>query len=304
VDLSGEYEALGAVDARVPDPSGEADGRILVVGSGALVYGDQTGGGGGGAVDSVNGQTGVVVLDASDIGYDDTGTGVTAATVQAGIDQALTGTDARLQRIATRTQGQVLLAWDDFRRAAPVTNLDGDLAPSGQAWVLSDPTTDVFTIPSSGYAKKTGTAQQLAFVNVSTINASVFAWAQTENTTSSKRVGLVAAAVDVNNHVRLQLDTSNNMVLTKVIGGTAANLAAITTSPKNDRDVPNLYRLEVRQLTAGGAISVTAHINGTRYGSYSITDAAEIAALGTGFGLFGANAQWQGFWVTATEALT
>jgi hypothetical protein len=64
VDLSGEYEALGAVDARVPDPSGEADGRILVVDSGVLVYGDdQTG-----AVTSVNTQTGDVVLGASDVG--------------------------------------------------------------------------------------------------------------------------------------------------------------------------------------------------------------------------------------------
>jgi hypothetical protein len=44
VDLSGEYEALGAVDARVPDPTGEADGRILVVDSGALVYDDAGGG--------------------------------------------------------------------------------------------------------------------------------------------------------------------------------------------------------------------------------------------------------------------
>jgi hypothetical protein len=256
-----------------------------------------------GAVDSVNGQTGDVVLDASDIGYDDTGTGVTAATVQAGIDQALTGTDARLQRIATRTQGQILLAWDDFRRAAPVTNLHGDLAPSGQAWVLSDPTTSVFSIPSSGFVKGPST-QQLAFLSLSTINCSVFAWAQTENTASPRRVGLVAAAVDVNNHIRVQVDTGNNLVLTKVIGGTATNLVAVTTSPKNERDVPNLYRLDVRQLSSGGTITVTAHVNGTRYGSYSITDAAEIAALGTGFGLFGANAQWHGFWVTATEALT
>lgn len=39
---------------------------------------DQTGGGGGGAVDSVNGQTGVVVLDAGDVGADATGAAAAA----------------------------------------------------------------------------------------------------------------------------------------------------------------------------------------------------------------------------------
>lgn len=46
------------------------------------------GGGGGGAVDSVNGQTGVVVLDASDVGADATGTAAGLVSTEAGIRSA------------------------------------------------------------------------------------------------------------------------------------------------------------------------------------------------------------------------
>ena len=47
--------------------------------------------GGGGAVDSVNGQTGAVVLDAADIDYDNSGSGLSATDVQAAIDEIAAG---------------------------------------------------------------------------------------------------------------------------------------------------------------------------------------------------------------------
>ena len=47
--------------------SGQTDGYVVTVDSGELIFAAATGGG---AVDSVNGQTGVVVLDQSDIGLD------------------------------------------------------------------------------------------------------------------------------------------------------------------------------------------------------------------------------------------
>lgn len=53
-------------DTHVPDPSAQPDGKILVTASGALVYDDPPAGSG--AVDSVNGQTGVVTLGAADVG--------------------------------------------------------------------------------------------------------------------------------------------------------------------------------------------------------------------------------------------
>lgn len=66
----------------------DAQGRITAAANGS----------GGGAVDSVNGQTGVVVLEADDIDYDNLASGLTATDVQAAIDEvvadmaSLTGT--------------------------------------------------------------------------------------------------------------------------------------------------------------------------------------------------------------------
>lgn len=51
-----------------------------------------TGGGGGGAVDSVNGQTGTVLLDASDIPYNNTVSGLSATDVQDALDEISDGT--------------------------------------------------------------------------------------------------------------------------------------------------------------------------------------------------------------------
>lgn len=59
--------------------------------SSALIYPP---GGGGGSVVSVNGQTGVVQLDAVDIPYDNTTSGLTATEVQAAIDELATAVDA------------------------------------------------------------------------------------------------------------------------------------------------------------------------------------------------------------------
>lgn len=54
-------------------------------------YAAPVGGGGGGAVSSVNGQTGAVVLEAADIDYDNATSGLTATDVQAAIDEVAAG---------------------------------------------------------------------------------------------------------------------------------------------------------------------------------------------------------------------
>jgi surface protein len=121
------------VDARVPDPSGEADGRILVVDSGALVYDDASGG----AVDSVNGQTGDVVLDASDIGFDGTFSGIPATNVQDAIDilnfLVVHGTDSNV----ARPLNAPIVLWRGT--AVPANPIGGDLWDETQTFFSPDP---------------------------------------------------------------------------------------------------------------------------------------------------------------------
>lgn len=76
IQINVDVAARGPIgDPGVGVPIGGTTGQVLAKASGTdydAEWVEQTGGGGGGAVDSVNGQTGVVVLDADDI--DDTST--------------------------------------------------------------------------------------------------------------------------------------------------------------------------------------------------------------------------------------
>lgn len=93
-------------------PSGGTVGQILAKASGDD-YDTEWVSGGGGAVDSVNGQTGVVVLDASDVGAlpDDTAIPSTAADVGAIAAPASPATGAFLVWSGSAWVAQTLSAW-------------------------------------------------------------------------------------------------------------------------------------------------------------------------------------------------
>src|SRR5690606_38037835 len=80
------------------------DRKIYIGGSTDSWEDDPSIGGGGGAVDSVNGQTGVVEIEADDVPYDNTASGLTATDVQAAIDELevlVTGGGAAAYTIVT-----------------------------------------------------------------------------------------------------------------------------------------------------------------------------------------------------------
>ncbi len=75
--------------SHVPLPApGTAGNVITSTGDG---WASEPGGGGGGAVDSVNGQTGVVVLDAADVGADASGTAASAVSTHAALTSGVHG---------------------------------------------------------------------------------------------------------------------------------------------------------------------------------------------------------------------
>ena len=113
----------GTVVQTVVVPSGGTSGQVLVrTADGGLAWADQTGGGGsgGGAVNSVNGQTGIVVLDATDVGAQPAGnyatatelsdglaTKVNSSTYTTGLAGKVDTADARLTDARTPTDGSV-----------------------------------------------------------------------------------------------------------------------------------------------------------------------------------------------------
>lgn len=152
-DLRGTPGADG--DTHVPDPSGEADGRMLSVQSGALVYGDAPAGGGG-AVDSVNGATGAVVLDADDI--DDTATTNKFATA-AELAQIATATQpGDLAPVATSGAYGDLTGTPTLGTAAAAAATDFATAAQGALAATAVQPGDLATVATTGaYSDLTGT---------------------------------------------------------------------------------------------------------------------------------------------------
>ena len=85
--------------SHVPLPApGTAGNVITSTGDG---WASEPGGGGGGAVDSVNGQTGVVVLDAADVGADASGTAASAVATHAALTVGVHGITAVGENLIT-----------------------------------------------------------------------------------------------------------------------------------------------------------------------------------------------------------
>ena len=108
-----------------------AAGKVLGVVAGSPAWVDPAGGGGG-AVDSVNGQSGVVVLDAADVGADASGTATTAAAAAVAAHtvladphpQYLTPAEANVAYERVLTAGTNVTI-DRTNPSAPVINASG-----------------------------------------------------------------------------------------------------------------------------------------------------------------------------------
>lgn len=158
----------------VPLPAPGADGNVMT--STGDAWASEAPGGGGGAVDSVNGQTGVVVLDASDVGADPAGTasaavashvaavdphgdraytdGVVAALDAADVGADPAGTTATHAALTVGAHGMSTLGAQivgEVFAADMRTDLGlAAVAASGSASDLGSGTLDAARLPSSG----------------------------------------------------------------------------------------------------------------------------------------------------------
>lgn len=151
-------------------PTGGTTGQVLAKKSNSnydLEWVNQSGGGGGGAVDSVNGQTGTVVLDASDVGaLPDTTTasdlgayvkptgGIPKEDLASAVQTSLGKADTALQTAVTSFNGST----GAVTYTAPVTSVNGATG------AVTTPNT-TYTISISGnvitLTPSTGTAQSI-----------------------------------------------------------------------------------------------------------------------------------------------
>lgn len=123
--------------SHIPLPApGTAGNVITSTGAG---WASEPGGGGGGAVDSVNGQTGVVVLDAADVGADATGTAAFAVEQHAAVtvdvhgitdagEALTTASNAAEQRAALELGSAALADVSAFDAAGAAATVASDLS--------------------------------------------------------------------------------------------------------------------------------------------------------------------------------
>lgn len=161
-DNLGQLPAVGSVSTVyfVFDKDGEGTNGVFAYRPSVTGYEDMTpgGSGGGGAVDSVNGETGVVVLDADDIDDSATTNKFATATQLANADSAVQPGD--LATVATSG------AYADLTGAPDLSAFDnvdehptqGDFPPTGVAdrFYVAQDTGDVFRWNGSSYSLVTG----------------------------------------------------------------------------------------------------------------------------------------------------
>lgn len=195
-----------------------------------------TGGGGGGAVDSVNGQTGVVVLDAGDVGADASGTAASAITTH--VAQA----DPHTQYALESSLGAVATS-NDYNDLDNLPNLSGygDMFKStydtdNDGIVDSSKKEMVEVINKTGATLTKGTIVYLKSSSSSGTHPEVLKADATTEATSSKTIGAiyeniandatgyVVTSGEVNN-----LDTSAYVIGDKLWLSTTAG--QVTTTP-------------------------------------------------------------------------
>lgn len=184
-------------------------------------------GGGGGAVDSVNGQTGVVVLDANDVGADASGTAASAISTHVGL------ADPHTQYALESSLGAVATS-NDYNDLDNLPNLSGygDMFKStydtdNDGIVDKSETVQIIVRNSTG---STLTKGQVVYLSGATGNRpnAVLAQANTE-ATSSKTIGIVVADIANNADGNVAVSgTLHDLVTNSFADGDAVWLSATT----------------------------------------------------------------------------
>jgi hypothetical protein len=122
-----------------------------------------------GSVISVNGETGVVTLDAEDIPYDNSTSGLTATDVQDAIDE-LAGTGIKSRVINTVDATYSVLSTDDIVRC--ITNSFTVTLPAGtttgQSFTITNVDIGTITVDVSGGGTISGSLTRSLILNEST----------------------------------------------------------------------------------------------------------------------------------------
>lgn len=166
INAAGDLYVGTGPDATTRLPAG-AEGEVLTIAAGVPSWEP----GGGGAVDSVNGQTGVVVLDAGDVGADVAGAAAAAAaasqplaTINAAGDLYIgTGNDATT-RLPIGSPGEVLtvVAGTASWEPAPADAVD---SVNGQTGIVVLDAGDVGADPAGSAAAAAAASQPLATID-------------------------------------------------------------------------------------------------------------------------------------------
>lgn len=194
INAAGDLYVGTGNDATTRLPIG-SEGEVLTVSGGAVSWEPASGGG---AVDSVNGQTGVVVLDAADVGADPTGSAAAAQAAAIAASQSLSTINAKgdiyagtandtTTRLGVGSDGQVLTA-----NSATSTGLEWAAPPSapvdsvnGETGVVVLDAADVGA-DAAGSAAAAQAAAIAASQSLSTINAKGDLYAGTANDTTTR----------------------------------------------------------------------------------------------------------------------
>lgn len=242
--------------ANVDGADDAPDGKVLGVTDG--VWGPVDGPTGGGDVASVNGQTGVVVIDASDVPFtdpDDLGTGPdTQSAIEYVIGELY---QAPASNVSFANGGTGLAAQDAQAAIAEVQgNVAAEAALARNAGNLNSGTVDDARIPST-IARDSEVTSAIAAHEADTTNVHGIADMAALATSSS-----VTAAVDVEASARSTADSTHAALTTTAHGIPTQIDAKITThaaatDPHGDRAYADAHIADASAAHAASAVSFT-----------------------------------------------